>query len=69
VLARRNSNTLWGKYSAEVDSSLSRKVDLNLKKNYISSWFTGSNLNGFSHGGGEGGIDHLYSELSTRTQK
>jgi hypothetical protein len=68
MVAQRNSNTLWGKYSAVVDSGLSRKVDSTWKADCMSSWLTGSNLNELCHDGGEGGIEHVHSELSTCTQ-
>jgi hypothetical protein len=41
MVARRNSNKKWGKYSAVVDSGLSRKVDWNLKADCMCSWLTG----------------------------
>jgi hypothetical protein len=59
VVVRRNSNKTWRKYSAEVDRGLYRKVDWTLKADGMSSWLTRSKLNGFSHGGEEGGIEQV----------
>jgi hypothetical protein len=57
---------LWGKYSAVIESSLSRNMDWFWKADNMFSWLTELNLNGFYYGGGEGkgGIEHVYSAPS-----